>query len=118
MANRLGIFNGANQPDSIFGSPANAIIVKEAKVFPEQPLIAKADWVKILDYYVENTPDCTAAPQKNHELKIGLKHFEYKEVSSAHRPPLTVMVKILEQNKGIVFSDSKPNNNVLTFGGI
>jgi hypothetical protein len=115
MGNRLGIYNGRKQPDSIFGSPENRAIIKDANIFPEEPLLARADWMKLVDYYLENALDSFPIRQRSHEIEIGLKHFEYKEVSFTHRPPLTTMVKILEQNKGIVFSDSKPNNTVLTF---
>lgn len=115
MGNRLGIYNGAHQPDSIFGSPRNATFVKEAKVFPEHPVIAKADWQKIVDYYITNGRNEMQLPKKEQAIKTGLKHFKYKEVSYVHRPPLTTMVKILENNNGLVFSDGKRNNNVLTF---
>ena len=115
MGNRLGIHNGTRQPDSIFGSARNAAIVKKAHIFPEQPLLAKTDWLKIIDYYHDNAPDSIAAPKKNTAIKMGLEHFTYKEASFNHRPPLTSMVKILGDNRGLVFSDGKRNNNVLTF---
>ncbi|MBD1260996.1 VCBS repeat-containing protein [Maribacter polysiphoniae] len=117
MGHRLGIFNGSRPPDSIFGSPRNAIIVKKANIYPETPLLAKADWQKIVDYYIENAPDSLLPQKRNHTIKIGLKHFKYKEPSYAHPPPLTAMVKIRTHKKGLVFSDGKRNNNVLTFLG-
>ncbi len=115
MGHRMGIFNGAHQPDSIFGSPANAEIVRRANVFPEKPTISKADWQKIVEYYVNTAPNSVPAPKRDHKIKMGLNHFNYREASLAHRPPLTSMVKIRAQNKGLVFSDSKRGNNVLTF---
>jgi len=115
MGNRLGIYNGDQQPDSIFGSPQNRLIVKQAAIFPEQALLAKADWMKLVDYYIENSLDSLPTPKRSTSIKNGLKHFKYKEAQYANRPPLTSMVKILSQNKGIVFSDSKRNANALSF---
>ena len=115
MGNRLGIFNGEHQPDSIFGSFRNASIVKKANVFPEEPVLAREDWMKIVSYYVENAPDTVLPPKPNTTIKKGLKHFKYTEASYVNGPPLTAMVKILPDNRGLVFSDSKRKNNKLTF---
>lgn len=115
MGNRLGIYNGDHQPDSIFGSPRNSSIVKQANIFPEEPLLAKADWMKLVEFYIENSPDSIVPPKRNKSIKKGLKHFEYKEASYANRPALTSMVKILSGNKGLVFGDSKRRNNRLIF---
>ncbi|MEO9894092.1 VCBS repeat-containing protein [Aurantibacter sp.] len=115
MANRLGIFNGKQQPDSILGSPRNALVVKKANIFPEKPLIAKADWQKIVEFYIENSPEAINPPKQIEALKVGLKHFKYKEAKFADKPSFTSMVKVLSDKRGIVFSDGKRNNNRLTF---
>lgn len=115
MGNRLGIFNGEHQPDSIFGSFRNASIVKKADVFPEKPVLAREDWMKIVSYYVQNAPDNVLPPKPNTTIKKGLRHFKYTEASYVNGPPLTAMVKILPDKRGLVFSDSKRNNNRLTF---
>lgn len=114
MGNRLGIYNGTRQPDSIFGPPPNRAVVQNANIFPEDPLLAKADWMKLVEYYVANAPDTANAPVPNKKIKIGLKSFKYKEAVYNHRPPLTSLVKILPENRGIVFGDGKTRNNILT----
>ncbi|WP_419211318.1 FG-GAP repeat domain-containing protein [Maribacter sp. X9] len=115
MGNRLGIYNGSKQPDSIFGSPRNSLVVKKATIFPEKALLARDDWQKLINYYIENSPEVILTPQRNTPIAKTLKHFKYKEASFADSPPLTAMVKILSHKKGLVFSDSKRNNNRLTF---
>ncbi|MGB5556220.1 MAG: VCBS repeat-containing protein [Flavobacteriaceae bacterium] len=115
MGHRLGIFNGEHQPDSIFGNAKNAEVLKKANIYPETPLLAKKDWNKLVDYYLKEAPDTLPTPKKNHPITMGLKNFKNTAVSTAHRPPLTSMVKILPEKKGLVFSDSKRNANVLTF---
>ncbi|MCG2460418.1 VCBS repeat-containing protein [Flavobacteriaceae bacterium F89] len=115
MGHRMGIFKGAHQPDSIFGSAENAKIVKSANIFPEKPTISRVDWQKIVAFYTTNSTDTILPPKREHKIKMGLKHFAYKEIPIVHRPPLTSMVKIREKRKGLVFSDGKRGNNVLTF---
>ncbi len=115
MGHRLGIYKGDHQPDNLFDSGIGGSIVREANIFPEQPVLAKADWIKIVDYYIENAPDTILAPIRNKKIEMGLKHFKYKETSYSHRPPLTVMVKILPEKRGLVYSAGKSGNNTLTF---
>lgn len=115
MGHRLGIFQGKHQPDSIFGSARNSVLVKKANVFPDRPTISRADWQKILEYYDKNAPDTILPPKRDRKIRMGLTHFKYRQVSFVHRPPLTSMVKIRKKGKGLVFSDGKRNNNVLTF---
>lgn len=115
MGSRLGIFNGDHQPDSIFGSFRNGLIVKNANIFPEKPVLASEDWLKIVSYYVQNAPDTVLTPKQKKKIDIGLGHFKYAEASYVNGPPLTSMVKILPKKRGVVFSDSKRNKNMLTF---
>ncbi|MFT7250082.1 MAG: hypothetical protein ACI97P_002864, partial [Arcticibacterium sp.] len=115
MGNRLGMYNGTKQPDNIFGPPANRANIEKAHIFPEKPILAKVDWEKIISYYSENAPNFDAKPFRNQTIKTGLKHFNYKEVTYANRPPFTVLVKILPDSRGLVFGDAKNKNNVLTF---
>ena len=115
MGNRLGIYHGSKQPDSIFGPPENRAVLQAANIFPEEPLLAKTDWMKLAAYYVGNAPDTILPPVLDKKIKIGLKHFKYKEAVYNHRPPLTSLVKILPKNKGVVFGDGKNRNNMLTY---
>ena len=114
MGNRMGIYNGNRQPDSIFGPPQNRMVIQNANIFPEEPILAKADWMKLVDYYIENALDTILPPIHDKKIEIGLKHFKYKETLYNHRPPLTSMVKILPNNRGFAFGDGKNRKNVLT----
>ncbi|MCM4166134.1 hypothetical protein KCTC52924_03054 [Arenibacter antarcticus] len=115
MAHRLGIYNGDHQPDSLFDRGSGGDIVRKANIFPEQPLLARADWDKIVDYYIDNAPDSMPAIARTKKINMGLRHFNYKEVAYSHRPPLTTMVKIRPEGKGVVYADGKQNINSLTF---
>ena len=115
MAHRLGLYRDSDQRDSLFDSGIGGDIVKEANIFPENPLIAREDWDKIVDYYLENAPDSIISPKRSKNITKGLKHFKYRESKYSHRPPLTTMVKIRPENKGVVYADGKRDINSLAF---
>jgi hypothetical protein len=87
------------RPDSLFDAGVSGSIVRDANIFPERPILAKADWRKIEQYYLENAPDTILPPLRKSNIRIGLKHFKYREASFSHRPALTTMVKILPDNR-------------------
>lgn len=115
MAHRLGLYRDTRQRDSLFDPGIGGDIVKEANIFPENPLIARKDWDKIVDYYLQNAPDSILPPKRNKAISKGLRHFKYREAGYSHRPPLTTMVKIRPENKGVVYADGKRDINSLTF---
>lgn len=115
MGHRMGIYEGEHQPDSLFEAGRGGQIIRNANIFPEKPILAKEDWQKIIDYYVKNAPDTILPPVRENKIKIGLKHFKYKETTYSHWPPLTTMIKILPEKRGIVFGDGKPDLSNLTF---
>ena len=113
MGYRMGIFPGGHQPRSLF--VRDSVIIREANIYPDMPILNLVDWNKIVEYYLENSPDTILPLMRIKEIKIGLTNFKYREPSFSHRPPFTAMVKILPENKGIVYSDLKPRRNNLTF---
>ncbi|MEM9141969.1 MAG: FG-GAP-like repeat-containing protein [Bacteroidota bacterium] len=115
MGNRLGIYNGKHQPDSIFGSPLSRPLIEKAGIFPEAPVLAKADWEKLVGYYLDNAGDTLVEPSANAPILQRLEHFVAREPKYANVPAFTTMVKIRSGHKGLVFSDSKPRGSTLTF---
>lgn len=115
MGHRLGMYKGGVRPDSLFESGVSGSIVRKGNVFPENRMLAEADWHKIEQYFIDNAPDTVAPPVRNRHIQLGLQHFKYKEASFSHRPPLTSLVKILPDNRGIVYGDGKGRRSTLTF---
>ncbi|GAB3906103.1 hypothetical protein GCM10028803_37950 [Larkinella knui] len=111
----MGIYSGGSRPDSLFDAGASGTQVRNANIYPEKPVLAKEDWAKIVSYYRENAPDTILPPLRKKPVRIGLPHFKYRETSFSHRPSLTTLVKILPDNRGIVFGDGKNRRNILTF---
>lgn len=115
MGHRMGIYKGDHQPDSLFDEGLGGQIVRKAKIYPEEPVMARSDWEKIISYYLDHAPDTILAPMRKKQITMGLKHFRYKESPFSHKPPLTAMIKILPESRGIVFGDGKKNRSNLTF---
>ena len=115
MGFRMGIYHGGIRPDSLFDPGISGDMVRDAGIYPESPVLAKEDWHKIEQYFMEHAPDTLPPPLRKSPIRMDLQHFKYKEASFAHRPSLTTMVKILPDNRGVVYSDGKSRRNVLTF---
>jgi len=115
MGHRLGIYEGEHQPDSLFDKGIGGQIIRKANIYPEQPVMAREDWQKIITFFKANAPDTILPPVRQKKIKTGLKHFRYKASKFSHKPPLTIMVKILPDNEGIVFGDGKKNLSNLSF---
>jgi hypothetical protein len=114
MGFRLGVHSENHAADSVFGLAMGDAILKKAGI-PETPVLASEDWNKIVDFYITNAPDTILPPTRNTPIDVGLKHFVYKRTFYSLQPPNTNMVKILPENRGIVFSDGKRNIKKLTF---
>jgi len=115
MGHRMGIYSSGFRPDSLFEANVSGAVVRAANIYPERPVLAREDWLKIVKYYIENAPDSVPPPIRKTRIKIGLEHFKYRETLFSHRPSLTSLVKILSDNRGIVFGDGKGRRNILTF---
>lgn len=113
MGHRLGIHAGNKTPDSLFDRGVSGSIVREANIYPDQPLLARADWEKIEKYFLDNAPDSVPPLIRDKPIRNALRHFTIKIPAIAQRPPLTTLVKILPKNRGILFNDSKPRKNTL-----
>lgn len=115
MGHRMGIYQNGFRNDSLFDKGASGEVMRAADVFPEKPVLARADWQKIEQYFLAHAPDSVPPPIRKQPIRMGLKHFKYKETKFSHRPALTTMVKILPDRKGIVYADGKGRPNYLTF---
>lgn len=101
METRLGV----SPPD--YNSSPEGHIIKELKIYPEQPLITKAQWDAILDYYVTTAPE-KALPQDPHApVEVGLQQFEPMLGPFRFAPALTTFVKISPSARSILLGDEK-----------
>ncbi len=109
MGFRMGIFEGKTPPDSLFEEGKAKLLVTDANIYPLEPILAQADWEKIVGYYLDNAPDSLPRPVKETPIQMGLPHFMYMPSKYTVRPPLCTMVKIIPERSQIAFSDGKDN---------
>lgn len=116
MAYRMGIYKGEHQPDSLFDEGLGGDLARKANIYPEEPILSRGDWEKIIDFYVSNAPDTIMPPKANDKLNTNLALFKYKVPKQIQPPALTTMVKILPNQQGLVYSEGRPqfsNLNIL-----
>ena len=93
MASRLGILTDNYDPFKQL-SMYDAFTLRHHNIYPKDSLITQADWKKIVDYYLEQSPD-QALPQMIKEPVVGyLPNFELIVVDDLPTEPLATMVKI------------------------
>jgi hypothetical protein len=101
METRLGV-----SPPDYSSSPEGALI-KELKIYPEQPLITKAQWDAIFNYYVSTAPETALQQDPHAPIEVGLPQFEAIPGRFRFGPALTTMVKINPTNHTILLGDEK-----------
>jgi hypothetical protein len=101
METRLGV-----SPPDYTSSPEGQLI-KELKIYPEQPLISKPQWDAIFEYYVTTAPE-KALPQDPHPaIEVGLPQFEAVPGRFRFAPALTTFVKISPATHSIILGDDQ-----------
>ncbi len=112
MAFRMGIYPGEAPPDSLFEKGNAEKIVRDAKIYPLEPMLSDDRWKQIKSFYLKEAVDNPYRP-KSKKNQVGLTHFNYHPSQFSHTPPLTNMVKILPGQ--VVFSDGKRNGSSINF---
>ena len=79
MGHMLGIYEDENKRATLIENE------NTASVFPEQPLIEKADWEKIKNFYISQAPDKLNVPKV--EIAVGLENFEVIKPAFTISPP-------------------------------
>lgn len=115
MGHRLGIYKHENQRDSLIANNFKGVTINDTNIFPKKPLLAMEDWNKIVDFYVDRAPDSIPSSHKIPKIHPELKHFVMKEIQYSRPAPLTSLVKILPDQRGLVYGDTKPHVNKLIF---
>ena len=97
MAQRMGLKNKLENPLARLNK-AERLRVKNANIFPEQPVLADSLWQKIEAFYLQNAPDSLLLPSPttlsdNSPFK---SHFPELELGSS---PFVIMAKFDQQDR-------------------
>jgi FG-GAP-like repeat len=95
-------------------------LVMNSNAYPSQPVLAKEDWQKIIDFYVDNAPEKPLPQTSKLEPLVGLKQFDIEPVFAPKIVPMITMLKIIPKKQqfyaayrasqsGLFVFDSKQN---------
>jgi hypothetical protein len=89
---RMSVQLGVARPD--YSSSPEGELIRERKIYPEQPRIPVEDWPLIEEFYLANAPE-KPLPQIPHApIELGLKYFEMEPPHFRLNPPTTTLVRI------------------------
>jgi FG-GAP-like repeat len=74
-------------PDEIAAAVAS-------NLYPNAPLLAESDWLKVVDYYTTNAPEKPLPQADKAPVKIGLPFFDIATIPSVGRSCMISMLKI------------------------
>jgi len=112
MAHRLGIYEG-ERPDSLFESGIGGEVVRAANIFPEEPVIPRGEWKRIVDYYLEHAPEGTLPEPDSLEVSVGLEQFRLDVPSFRRKPPMTSLLRIGPEGDQVYVGDANPSLSTL-----
>ena len=76
--------------------------VVAANVYPKEPLISRADWENIRDFYLKNAPAKIASASANVNIKVGIPNFSIVDFNESKKvPPLIQAIAIDEATKSV-----------------
>lgn len=96
MGHRLGIYKDGERPDSLFEEGIGGRLVREAGIFPEDPMLPREDWNKIVEYFLEEAPKELPSPSTLPEVTTELEGFQVRRPSFRFDLPRTTLVHIEE----------------------
>ncbi len=104
MGGRLGIGNNIGMYYNI--PPQEIANLLQADIFPDKPLIAKKDWIKIQDFYRSRAPD--SLPETPLTKTGALKQFRiYPLPLNKGRYPLTTLIRYEPTTRELLIGDRR-----------
>jgi len=113
MAPLLGAarLNLDTRPDGLF--------LKEAQIFPQEPLLPEADWVAICQYYLETAPETALPPLRRLPIAPTTARFQSEPVSHANMEPGVTLVRIEPSERRFFLGDARRRSlHVLSAQGL
>lgn len=114
MGRRLGIYEENVPRSNILDGAIDKDLVTKLNIFPAQPLMDRATWQKISEYYISAAPE-RLPPISRADVKTApLTQFEVIVPSYQSPTPLTTMVEVDSKNSTVYVGGSKGNTGALT----
>lgn len=104
MGYMLGIGINDSVKEVLFEKGSGGQHVREAGVFPKQPLLEEKEWQAIKAYFLHNAPESLPYPALA-PITDSLSLFEPKLPQLRMNPPSTTLLKV-EENGGLLLGDA------------
>jgi hypothetical protein len=112
---RMEAFLGVSPPD--YSTSPEGELLRQLHIYPDKAVVGKADWDKIVGYYVSAAPEQTL-PQKAHpEIKVGLQQFTTSAARFRHAPPATTLAAVSSRERKIFLGDDLAQSIVILDSG-
>jgi len=108
---RMETFLGVSPPD--YSSSPEGELLRQLHVYPDHAVIGKADWEKIVAYFMNRAPE-QPLPQVTHpEIKVGLKQFTASAARFRYTPPATTLTAVSSRDHRIFLGDDLARSIVI-----
>lgn len=82
-------------------------ILKEAGVFPNQPLISEDDWRALCQYFVDAAPEHSIPQPPRSKIATSLKDFRPRRIDYPGAAPMVTLVQIDSERKLVYVGNAK-----------
>lgn len=100
---RMETLLGVSPPD--YSKSPEGDLLKRLKIYPDEPLISKADWNAIVAFYLRAAPSAALPQDPRPEIQVGLKQFDVAPANFRRSPPLTTLASISPSTHRILAGD-------------
>jgi len=108
---RMEALLGVSPPD--YSTSPEGELLRQLHIYPDKAVVGKADWEKIVNYYVNAAPE-QALPQEAHpEIKVGLRQFTASAARFRHAPPATTLAAASSRHHRIFLGDDLARSIVI-----
>ena len=113
MALRLGIREAGKNPFEAL-TKEEEVLVRSLDVYPEQPLISRNEWDKIVQYYQEEAPQDPLPPKTRIAVTNELPQFKAELIAMGEKPlPQTTLLKFDKASSQLYVGDAQNTLYVL-----
>ncbi len=107
---RMEAFLGVSPPD--YSSSPEGELLRQLHIYPSNEAIPKADWEKMLAYFMNTAPEQPLPQEARPEIKLGLKQFTALAARFRFNPPSTTLVAVSSQHR-IFLGDDRTQSIVI-----
>jgi hypothetical protein len=101
---KMRMYMGLDKVDTNKGP--DAALLQARGFFPPAPMVTEDAWDRIVRWYVASAPGPTSTPSRNELIPIGLKQFRMAVPNTRRTPPLTTLVRIDPEERGVFTADA------------